>query len=563
MSQLFDDRIPITPSTFDLIVIGTGLPGSVIAAAASTAGKAVLHLDTNQFYGGHFASLPLDDLFPFLNSHASPPSSSSTTTTTTTITGNDDYTALPLTRRLLYSDIETVTYAPQALAQHNPKRFYIDLSGPKVLFLADKATDLLRRSAVSPFLCFKGIEMKSIYDDIGELWNVPDSRVAIFKDKRLSLMEKNKLMRFFKLVWQHLEAATDEQGSEGNSESRKISDEDLESPFVDFLNRMELPHKIKLIILYAIAMVDYDQDNLEACKSILKTRDGIERLAVFYKSRLTNAPEAMIYPMYGHGNLSGVISRRAAVKGCVCAQRVPVAVLMDKDSGQYKGVRLASGQNLYSDQLVMDPTFKVPSLPISSPPDVRASPQVLSLKHDKRKVARGICITTSSLKPDISNCLLVYPPGSLYPEQDASIRAIQIGGSSAEVCPKGMFVVYFSVLCDDAKQGKMLLHDAMNALLKLALSGNPYDRTLDSEDAEVKPTLLWSMLYVQELSTDEQGYFLSTPMPDANLDYNDLIDSTAVLFQTLYPHEEFFPGTHTVDNFDDDGSDVDAPKGTE
>ncbi|KAB2610362.1 rab proteins geranylgeranyltransferase component A-like [Pyrus ussuriensis x Pyrus communis] len=408
MSQLFDDRIPITPSTFDLIVIGTGLPGSVIAAAASTAGKAVLHLDTNHFYGGHFASLPLDDLFPFLNSHASPPSSSSTTTTTTssTITGHDDYTALPLTRRLFYSDIETVTYAPQALAQHNPKRFYIDLSGPKVLFLADKAADLLRRSGVSSFLCFKGIEMQSVYDDTGELWNVPDSRVAIFKDKRLSLMEKNKLMRFFKLVWQHLEAASDEQGSEGNSESRKISDEDLESPFVDYLNRMELPHKIKSIILYAIAMVDYDQDNLEACKSILKTRDGIERLAVFYKSRF--------------------------------AQRVPVAVLMDKDSGQYKGVRLASGQNLFSDQLVMDPTFKVPSLPVSSPPDVRGSPQVLSLKDDKRKVARGICITSSSLKPDISNCLLVYPPRSLYPEQDASIRAIQIGGSSAEVCPKGM-----------------------------------------------------------------------------------------------------------------------------
>lgn len=153
------------------------------------------------------------------------------------------------------------------------------------------------------------------------------------------------------------------------------------------------------------------------------------------------------------------------------------------------------------------------------------------------------------------------------------------------------FVVYFSVLCDDAKQGKMLLHDAMNALLKLALSGNPCDRTLGSEDAEVKPTLLWSMLYVQELTMvcqslslslsqpltftnspsslhsyicshfllkpcgcrfgiwdlnlwlydvrwilrfllwfqDEQGYFLSTPMPDANLDYNDLIDSTAVV----------------------------------
>lgn len=73
------------------------------------------------------------------------------------------------------------------------------------------------------------------------------------------------------------------------------------------------------------------------------------------------------------------------------------------------------------------------------------------------------------------------------------------------------FVVYFSVLCDDAKQGKMLLRDAMNALLKLSLSANPYDRTLDSEDAEVKPTVLWSMLYVQELTTVCQSLLSNSP----------------------------------------------------
>lgn len=31
-------------------------------------------------------------------------------------------------------------------------------------------------------------------------------------------------------------------------------------------------------------MVDYDQDNSEVCKSILKTRDGISRLALYQKS---------------------------------------------------------------------------------------------------------------------------------------------------------------------------------------------------------------------------------------------------------------------------------------
>lgn len=38
------------------------------------------------------------------------------------------------------------------------------------------------------------------------------------------------------------------------------------------------------IILYAIAMVDYDQEAGESCKDVLKTRDGIDRLALYHAS---------------------------------------------------------------------------------------------------------------------------------------------------------------------------------------------------------------------------------------------------------------------------------------
>ncbi|KAM1164197.1 hypothetical protein ACFX2I_023709 [Malus domestica] len=113
----------------------------------------------------------------------------------------------------------------------------------------DIAIDLLTKSGISNYVDFTSIEVNSIFDDdVGELWNFPDSRLAIFKVRRLTLMEKNKLMRFFKLVWQHLEApdrGDGDQGSEENSRSSKILDEDLQSPFVDFQNRMQLPHKIK------------------------------------------------------------------------------------------------------------------------------------------------------------------------------------------------------------------------------------------------------------------------------------------------------------------------------
>ncbi|XP_052189879.1 rab escort protein 1-like [Diospyros lotus] len=84
---------------------------------------------------------------------------------------------------------------------------------------------------------------------------------------------------------------------------------------------MRLPPKTKSIILYAIAMVDYDQDKLEVCKDVLKTRDGINRLALYHSSvgRFPNAPGALLYPIYGQGELPQAFCRRAAVKGCIYA----------------------------------------------------------------------------------------------------------------------------------------------------------------------------------------------------------------------------------------------------
>lgn len=38
------------------------------------------------------------------------------------------------------------------------------------------------------------------------------------------------------------------------------------------------------IILYAIAMADYDQDNVELCQDVLQTKDGIDRLALYNSS---------------------------------------------------------------------------------------------------------------------------------------------------------------------------------------------------------------------------------------------------------------------------------------
>lgn len=76
------------------------------------------------------------------------------------------------------------------------------------------------------------------------------------------------------------------------------------------------------------------------------------------------------------------------------------------------------------------------------------------------------------------------------------------------------FVLYFSALCSDGSQGKKLLHEAMNALTRVLNSRNSeYNSTGQNEDAEeVKPSLLWSALYIQDMFA--VCFNLSSPCPD-------------------------------------------------
>ncbi|KAF7829047.1 rab escort protein 1 [Senna tora] len=530
---------PIDPVNFDLIIVGTGLSESVLAAAVSAV---------------EFTS--------YLNSNSAYPS---TTTATTSNDQHDDsnHAVIDFVQQSMLSDVEIVSCASEKenILRENSRKFNLDLGGPRALFCADKSVDLLLKSGASQYIEFKGIDASFLYEADGKLVNVPDSRAAIFKDKSLTLIEKNRLMRFLKLIQQRLAASSDNH-NDSNADERaeicNISEEDLESPFVSFLEKMRLPPKIKSIIMYAIAMADCDQETNEVCEDLLKTRDGLDRLALYSSSvgRFPNAPGALIYPIYGGGELPQAFCRRAAVKGCIYVLRMPViSLLMDKVTGLYKGVKVASGQNLYSHQLILDPSFKISSQLPSSPTDYSIERlQMLSQREVKRMVARGICITRSSIKPDVSNCLLVYPPRSLYPEQLTSIRALQLGPNLA-VCPSSTFILYFCTLCNDADEGKKLLQAAMNALLALPISENPDSIPIDqSENPDAKPIVLWSAVYIQKVTMGKFDCISYTPAPDGNLNYNEVLDATEKLFHQLYPHEEFFPETQSPEeSMDDNG----------
>jgi RAB protein geranylgeranyltransferase component A len=63
---------PAEDENYDLVVEGTGLTESVLAAAASWSGKKVLHVDKNTFYGSHWAALSLNEIDTWAQHNAGP-----------------------------------------------------------------------------------------------------------------------------------------------------------------------------------------------------------------------------------------------------------------------------------------------------------------------------------------------------------------------------------------------------------------------------------------------------------------------------------------------------------
>ncbi|XP_072285966.1 rab proteins geranylgeranyltransferase component A 1 isoform X2 [Pyxicephalus adspersus] len=57
------------PAEFDVVILGTGLPESIVAAACSRIGQRVLHLDSRNYYGGNWASFTFSGLQSWIDEY--------------------------------------------------------------------------------------------------------------------------------------------------------------------------------------------------------------------------------------------------------------------------------------------------------------------------------------------------------------------------------------------------------------------------------------------------------------------------------------------------------------
>ncbi|BGP29112.1 hypothetical protein JCM10296v2_000850 [Rhodotorula toruloides] len=208
---------PNEPTHFNVLIAGTGLHESILAAALSKAGYSVLQLDSAPYYGTEHASLSLLELHDWASSTPG---------------------------------AEPSAPSPPADLSKLSQRFALSLC-PVLLRAKGPGLDLLVRSKVASYLQFGLLGGVGLWQDAGRgVARVPASKADVFNDSTLSLVEKRRLTKLL------LFAA----GEEPFEEDKAIV-EDPDISFIDYLKKAySLTGAAASSLAYALALCSSPSD---------------------------------------------------------------------------------------------------------------------------------------------------------------------------------------------------------------------------------------------------------------------------------------------------------------
>ncbi|CAG5079523.1 Similar to CHM: Rab proteins geranylgeranyltransferase component A 1 (Homo sapiens) [Cotesia congregata] len=568
------------PAEYDVVVVGTGMTESIVAAAASRIGKKVLHLDSNEYYGGLWATFNFDGLQKwmedlktlkdtssdvnislkdvekflrasnqystvenieetwFISSDADLPQLSSKDTQTEGTEENKE------------NDTEKDDADPNNHKEHvqrwskdrikkEYRRFNIDLA-PKLLFARGELVELLISSNIARYAEFRAVSRVATYMD-GKLIQVPCSRADVFANKTVSVIEKRMLMQLL--------VSCMEQGAESSE-----FDGYRDKTFIEYLNTKNLTPIVKHYVMQAIAMAT----DKTSC------RDGVNRTKHFLNSlgRYGNTP--FLWPMYGSGELPQCFCRLCAVFGGVyCLKRQFDGVVVEGD----KCKSIVTGkQKLALEHLVVGQGHLPPEIVDSA---------------GEMKISRGIFITDRSImqgeKENLT--LLYYPPEG--PDQEP-VTLIELGPST-NACPQGLFMVQMT--CKRTKTAKEDLDYVVKKFLELDIvetnvryPTDMHTQTISTNDdhlqegnvdrdknENLKPHVLWS-LYLNlpasdiKLSKSAPSNIYLCSGPDLDLDFDFSVNQAKKIFKAMYPDEDFLPRAPDPEEIVLEGDETPGPK---
>lgn len=401
-----EDPLPdTTPEKVDVLIVGTGMIESVLAAALSWQGSNVLHIDRNDYYGDSSATLTVDQIkkwVSYVNQGLFDGcyANAKLYVSTSVGNGNDKYAS---------------------------RDFGVDLA-PKILFAKSDLLSILVKSRVHQYLEFQSLSNFHTFesDNFEKLTN---SKQEIFTDQKLPLMTKRNLMKFIKFVlnWE---------------DKPEVWKPYSERPIYELLvDKFQLQRPQIFELMFSIGLCY----NMET-----KTPDALQRIRRYLSSFDVYGPFSVLYSKYGGpGELSQGFCRSAAVGGATYKLN---ETLTSYDPNS-KIALFGDGSQVYvTEKLVVSPS--------QAPKESQNTP------IQKHEVHRLTCIVEKSCEQWFSEgesaAVVVFPPGSLK-SGNAEVVQVFILGSGSEICPRGTSIWYLSTT-QQGPRAEMDLDAALEAM---------------------------------------------------------------------------------------------------
>ncbi|XP_057677428.1 rab proteins geranylgeranyltransferase component A 1 [Corythoichthys intestinalis] len=597
------------PSEFDVVIVGTGLTESVVAAACSRAGQRVLHLDTRSYYASGWASFTFNALVSWIDERQSQeersPDDRARNRAGLLREGEEpiplrdaDATSVRNLRVFCFAsqdeeeeeeeelqqeekpcaesteptahvrqiEEESPAESPEPSADDGPRederapadghatesadgsevggkkpngalsgrateggdgselggkkltyayllkegrRFNIDLTS-KLMYARGSLVDLLIKSNVSRYAEFKNVTRILTYRD-GAVEQVPCSRADVFASRRLSVVEKRKLMRF-------LTSCLEEKEEEPKA--------DVGRTYSEYLRERQLGDNLRHFLLHSIAMATEDTP---APVGLASTRRFLRCLG-----RYGNTP--FLFPVYGLGEIPQCFCRMCAVFGGVYCLRHPVdCLLLDKSADRCTALIDGRGRRIAGGHFVLEDGF----LP------ERASAG--------KSVSRGVLITDRSILPGDRHqvSLVTVPPAEAGLP---AVRMVELSPSTM-TCAPGTYLVHLT--CPSQ------LGSAYEDLSPV-VSG--MFRSVCSPERDSRPGILWAFYFNADDGGSEETDAEGSPSnvyvcsgPDGELGHERAIKRAEAIFRKIVPDQDFCPpAPNPEDILYDAGEDVEA-----
>ncbi|XP_059051334.1 rab proteins geranylgeranyltransferase component A 2 [Achroia grisella] len=496
------------PTDFQVIVVGTGMVESIVAAACSRIGKNVLHLDSSDHYGGLWASYNFDGLQKFIKEVNSDPNRQQQVYNLS----EKWYIEKDSPQEEKNAEGEEKTEDSQAeppkkvWSQANftseYRKFNIDMT-PKLLFSRGPLVELLISSNIARYAEFRCVTRVLTWLN-DRLMPVPCSRADVFATEAVGIVEKRMLMKMLTSIVGYNE-------EEMNNEFKDWNDK----TFKEYLTHKGLTPNLIHYVLYAIAGGTDKMPCLEGVKECKKFLMSLGRYG--------NTP--FLWPMYGSGELPQCFCRLCAVFGGVYCLNRPIDKVETKmvDEGKTVVSIESKSKTLNCDHLVIG---------INECPKELLAPE----PAESCDISKAIFITNGTILPSEKEplSLLRFPPLS---EKDNAVTVLEVGAATGS-CPKGLFVVYF--ITNKVTDAESDLRPYAEKIFDM--SGG--DQTSISD----KPKCLWSLFYnaadgggVSSAAASDAGGVYVCAGPDAGLDFDRAVLQAEEIFKKICPGEEFLP----------------------